>query len=158
VVLGQLVVVDAIDHGQVGAVRRRGDDDALGTGGQVRRSLVAGREDAGALHRDVDVEFLPRKLRRVALGQHLEAVFAGGDRVAVDGHFAGELAVHAVEAQQMRVGLDRAEVVDGNDVDVGAAGFIDRAHDVAADTAKSVDCNSDSHVNLLQRLGRVAAS
>ena len=61
--------------------------------------------------------------------------------------------MHAVVAQQVRVGLDRAEIVDGDHVDVLAAGFEDRAHDVAADAAKSVDCNSDSHVILLQRLG-----
>ncbi len=72
--------------------------------------------------------------------------------------FMREAAVHAVEAQQMRVGLDRAEIVDGDDVDVLAAGFVDGAHDVAADAAKSVDGNSDSHVILLQRLGWIAAS
>ena len=53
--------------------------------------------------------------------------------------------MHAVEAQQMGIGLDRAEIVDGDDVDVLAAGFVDGAHDVAADAAKSVDGNSDSH-------------
>ena len=65
--------------------------------------------------------------------------------VAVDLHFVREAAMHAVVAQQMRVGLDRAEIVDGDDVDVLAAGFVDGAQDVAADAAKSVDGNSDCH-------------
>lgn len=64
-VLGDLVVVDAVDHGQVGAVGGCRDDDTLGAGGEVRRSLVLRGEDAGAFERDVDAEFLPRQLRRV---------------------------------------------------------------------------------------------
>ena len=43
------------------------------------------------------------------------------DGVAVDRDFAGKAAVHGVVAQQMRVGLDRAEIVDGDDLDVLAA-------------------------------------
>ena len=73
---------------------------------------------------------------------------ADGDRVAVDRHFMREAAMHAVVAQQMRIGLDRAEIVDGDDVDVLAAGFMDGAQDVAADAAKSVDGNSDGHFSL----------
>src|SRR5690606_38210721 len=70
-------------------------------------------------------------------------------RVAVHLHLMREAAVHAVVAQQVRVGLDRAEIVDGDDVDVLAAGFIDGAQDVAADATETVDGNSDSHVLLL---------
>ena len=66
--------------------------------------------------------------------------------------------MHAVEAQQMGVGLDRAEIVDGHHVDVLAAGFVDGAHDVAADAAKSVDANSDGHVFLPGRDGRNSIS
>ena len=69
----------------------------------------------------------------------------------LDLHLVREVAVHAVVAQQMRIGLDRAEIVDGHDVDVLAAGFVDRAHDVAADAAKSVDGDSDGHAFLLAR-------
>ena len=113
---------------------------------EVRRRLVAGREDAGAFERDVDAEFLPRQLRRILDRRHLELLGADVDRVALDLHLAREAAMHAVEAQQMGVGLDRAEIVDGDHVDVLAAGFVDGAHDVAADAAKSVDGNSDGHV------------
>ena len=64
-VLRQLVVVDAVDDGQVGTVGRRRNDDALGAGGEMRRGLVLGGEDAGAFERDIDVELLPRQLGRV---------------------------------------------------------------------------------------------
>ena len=40
VVLGQLVVVDAVDDGQVGAVGRGRDQHALGAGLEVGRGLV----------------------------------------------------------------------------------------------------------------------
>ena len=114
----------------------------------MRGGLVASGEDAGAFERDVDAELLPGQLGRVLDGGDLEFLIADGDLVAVDGHFMREAAVHAVIAEQMRVGLDRAEVVDGDDVDVLAAGFVDRAQDVAADAAKSVDGNSDGHFSL----------
>jgi hypothetical protein len=60
----------------------------------------------------------------------------------------------------MRIGLDRAEVVDGDDFDVGAAGFDDGAEHVAADAAKTVDGNFHSHFgslpmdNLFAKSGR----
>ncbi len=53
-----------------------------------------------------------------------------------------------VITQQVRVGLDRAEVVDGNDFDVGAAGFDDGAQNVAADATKTVDGNFNSHMDI----------
>ena len=62
-VLGQLVVVDAVDDGEIGAVGGRGDEDALGAGLQMRRRLFARGEDAGAFQRDIDAELLVRKLR-----------------------------------------------------------------------------------------------
>ena len=64
VVLGQLVVVDAVDDGEVGAVGGRRDQHALGAGGQMRRRLVLRGEDAGALEGDVDAQLLPRQLGR----------------------------------------------------------------------------------------------
>ena len=65
VILGQLVVVDAVDDGEVGAFGGRRDQHALGAGGQMHRGLVLGGEDAGAFERDVDAEILPRQRGRV---------------------------------------------------------------------------------------------
>jgi hypothetical protein len=53
--------------------------------------------------------------------------------------------MHAVVAQQVRIGLDGTEIVDRDDVNVLAAGFVDCAHDVAADPAKSVDGDFQGH-------------
>ena len=145
VILGQLVVVDAIDHGEVGAVGGRRDEHALGAGGQMQRRLVLGGEDAGAFHRDVDAEIFPGQRRGILHGGHLDRAVADADGVALHGDFAGEAAMHAVEAQKMRVGFDRAEIVDAHHLDVRAAAFGDGAQDIAADAAKPVDGNPDCH-------------
>ena len=59
--------------------------------------------------------------------------------------------MHAVETQQMGVGFHRAQIVDGDDLDIGAPGFDDGAHDIAPDAAKAIDCDADSHGMLLWR-------
>ena len=106
---------------------------------EVDRGLVARGEDAGALHRDVDAEVLVRQLGGVLDRRDLDLVAADVDRVALDHHFLREAPVHAVEAQQMRVGFDRPEVVDRDDLDVLAARFDDRAQHEAPDASKAVD-------------------
>ncbi len=111
----------------------------------MRDGLVLGGEDAGAFQRDVDAELLPRQLGGIALGGNLDLAVADADRVAVDGDGAGEAAMHGIEAQQMGVGLDRAEIVDADHLDILAAGFRDGAQDIAADAAKSVDRDPDCH-------------
>ncbi|ENN87327.1 hypothetical protein RHSP_26257 [Rhizobium freirei PRF 81] len=146
VLAGELVVVDAENDGQVGAVGRSRNDDALSTGRQVGGGLVAGREDARAFHGDVDAEFLVRQRCRILDRRDLDRLAAANDdRVAFDLHFRRELAVNGIVTQQVSVGLDRAEVVDGNDFDVGAAGFDDCAQYVTADAAKAVDGYFYSH-------------
>jgi hypothetical protein len=60
-------------------------------------------------------------------------------------------AMHAVVPEEVRIRLDRAEVVDRHDIDILAPGFVDGADDVAADAAKSVDGDSDGHDFLLGR-------
>ena len=109
----------------------------------MRRGLVLRGEDAGAFERDVDAE---RPCHGSCAGSLIAVTLIGAvaatDGVALDRHLAGKAAVHAVVAQQMRVGLDRREIVDGDDFDVVAAGFDDGAQDIAADAAKPVDGNA----------------
>ena len=50
-----------------------------------------------------------------------------------------------IKAQQVGVGLNRAKVVDGDDLNVGAPRFNDGAQNVAADAAKSIDGYLDGH-------------
>ena len=57
-----------------------------------------------------------------------------------------------IVAQQMRVGLDRPEIVDADDLDILAPAFGDRAQHKAADAAEAVDGNP-RHVILDAFLG-----
>ena len=54
--------------------------------------------------------------------------------------------MRGVVAQQVGVGLDRAEIIDADDLDIVALCFCDGTQHVAADPAKSVDRYPDSHV------------
>src|SRR5438128_1534370 len=108
----------------------------------MRRGLLLAGEQAGAFERDVDPEVLPRKLRRIADRERLDRPDAAIDGVALDRHLTGESAVDRIEAQQMRIGLRRGQVVDGDDVDIFAIALDDRAQHHAADAAKSIDGNS----------------
>ncbi len=54
--------------------------------------------------------------------------------------------MHAIVAQQVRVGFHRAEVVDTDDLDVLAPGFDDGAQDVTADAAEAINTNTNGHV------------
>jgi hypothetical protein len=126
-VLGELVVVDAVDDGEVGAVGRGRDDHALGAGGQVGRGLLLRGEDAGALERDVDAELLVRQLRWVLDGGDLERALPTSIVSPETVTSCREAAVHAVEAEEVGIGLDRAEIVDGHDLDVLAARLDDGA-------------------------------
>src|SRR5262249_32540626 len=114
------------------------------------RGLVTRREDARAFERNIYAGVLPGKLRRVLYRRDPEFLAAPVGRIALDLHLARKSAVDRVEAQQMRIGLDRTKIVDGHDVDILTTGFIDGAHDVAADAAKSVDGNSDGHARFPQ--------
>ncbi len=145
---GELVVVDAVDDGEVGAVGGRGDDDALGARGQQRCCLIARGEDAGAFERDVDAEILVGQFGRALDRGDLDLAATDADRIAVDGDLVRKAAVHAVEAQQMGVGLDRAEIVDRHHLDVRAARFDDGAQDVAANSPEPVDRYPHRHCEL----------
>ena len=67
------------------------------------------------------------------------------DAVAVDLDLRREAAVDGIEAQQVGVGLDRAEIVDRHDLDVRAAALDDGAQDVAADATEPVDGDLHRH-------------
>ena len=100
------------------------DDDhprsaALEVGGR----LVAIGEEAGRLDDDVDAEIAPGQLLRIADGEHLEQVAGDVDAVVDDADLVGQPAHHRVELEEMGHGLDRAEVVDRDEVDVGARGL-----------------------------------
>ena len=148
-ILGELVVVDAVDHREIGAVGRGGNEHALGPGLEVSRGLLFGRKDAGALERDIDAEFLPRQLGRVLHRRDLDLAVAAADRIALDLYLAREAAVNGIKAQQMGVGLDRSEIVHRHDLDIVASRLDDGTQHVAADPAEPVDGDPNRHVPLL---------
>src|SRR5262249_35656754 len=99
----------------------------------------------GALQRDVDVEILPGQLGRVLDRGHLDCPISATDGIALDLHLAGEATMDRVKAEQVCVGLDRSEIVDGDDLDIVALGLDNGAQDITADTAEPVDGTTNRH-------------
>src|ERR1700722_8467364 len=120
-IIGQLVVIDAIDDRQVRAFRWRRDEDALRPRLEMGRRLLARGEDARAFERDIDPERLVRKLGRILDRSYLYLVAVDHHRVALDLDLVRKAPVDTVVAQEMRVGLHRAQIVDGDDLNVLAA-------------------------------------
>ena len=104
------------------------------------------REQAGALHHDIDAQRAPRQCRRIALREHLDAVAVDDHRVALDLYLAGKLAVRRVITRKVRIRFRTAEVVDRDDRKVVLlAAFVMRAQNVAADAAVAIDRDFDGH-------------
>ena len=145
----QLVMVDAEDHGEIRALAGRRDEHALGAGFEMRLRLVLRREDAGAFERDVDAERLMGQLGRVPDRRDLDLAHADIDGVAGNLHFVREAAVDGIVTQEMRVGFNRAKVVERDHLDVLAAQLHDGAQDIAADAPKAVDGDLHGHGSYL---------
>ena len=121
VLFRELGVIHAIDDGEIGAIGRSRNEHALGAGRQMCRCLVLRREDARAFHRDVDAK---RPCGSCAgFFDAVTLIFWPLMTRLSPSTFtsAGNLPCTDFEAQQMRVRLDRAEIVDADDNDVLAA-------------------------------------
>src|SRR5580693_7694977 len=147
-ILGQLVVIDAIDDSQVRAFRRRRDEDALRTRLEVGRRLLTRGEDAGTFERDVDAEGFVRKLGRILDRRHLYLVAVDHHRVAVDLDLVRKAPVDTVVAQEVRVGLHRAQIVDGDDLDVLAARLQNSTQHQPPNPAEAIDRYLRNHRNV----------
>ena len=55
--------------------------------------------------------------------------------------------MHGIIAHQMRVGFNRAEIIQSDDLNIGASGFDDGAQNIAADPSKTINGNFYSHSN-----------
>ena len=53
--------------------------------------------------------------------------------------------MHTVIAHQVGIGFNRAQIIDGNHLDIGASRFDDGAKHVAAYATKPVDGNFNGH-------------
>ena len=137
----QSVVVHTKHNRLVRAACRSRDKHLLGAVLKMHRRLFAGGEDPGTFKRNVDVT--PRQFLRIANGGHLDRASTDVDRLAVDLDLCGEAAMNAVELKEMRVRLDRAEIVDGDNLDVGSTRFNNAPQNVPTDATEPVDGNLD---------------
>ncbi len=60
--------------------------------------------------------------------------------------FGRELAVDRVIAEQVGVGLDRTQIVDGDDLNILATAFNDATQDETSDASETVDRYPNRHV------------
>src|SRR6516162_8264823 len=139
------LLVDAHHDSHVGAIGRSRNNDFLRTSFEVLCGSVALGENAGAFKRHIDPEFSPREFGRVALGGNADLAATRIHPILAGGHLAGEAPVHTVVSEQMRIGFDRAEIVDADDLNFFGGMLQSRAHDQAADPAKPVDRNPYRH-------------
>ena len=86
-------LVHAHDHGEAIALGRSGNDDLLGTGGNVALGLLDGGEQAGGLDHEVHAQRLPRQFGRRLGADHLHFLAVDDEhvRIGVLGLFAGGL-------------------------------------------------------------------
>jgi len=82
--------------------------------------LVALLEAAGRLDHDVDSELAPGKIRGIGNRERPQAPLADADRLRVGLHLLAERAEQRVEGKQVRHRPRVAQVVDGDDLVVGA--------------------------------------
>ena len=133
---------------------RRGDDDLLGACFQVTLGLGGVGEDAGGLDDDVDAEVTPRQGGGALLDlERLDLGVADDDRVvAFEADVLGETAQDRVELEQVRQAGVVGEVVDRDDLDVGALalGLLRRKGpvEVASNAAEAVNAYPDGHLSL----------
>ena len=138
------LVVHAVHERGVGAIGRGRHDHERCSGLQVQRRLVAVGEEPGRLDDHVDAEIAPRQLRRVTVLQHLQQVAVDGDAALGLLDLLGQDAEDRVVLQQVRHLVERAEVVDRHEVDVGAARPCG-PEEVAADATEAVDADAYRH-------------
>ena len=140
-----LVVVDAEDDRDVGLGRGRRDDHLLRACVDV---LLRARRGSVKKPVDSSTTSTPRSPQGRFAGsrsrQHLHLLAAGADDAVAERHLAGERAHRGVVLEEVRHRLRVAEVVDRDDLDVGAELLL-RAEEVPSDAAEAVDADPCRH-------------
>ena len=140
-------MIDAVDDRRIDIfTARRGDHDLAGAACQMQARLRLAREQPRALEHEFYAKRAPGELRRIAFGEHLDAIAVHHHRIAVDGDFARKFPVRGVVAREVRVGLRIAKVVERNDLDILLPlRLVECAQDIAADAAVAIDPDFDRH-------------
>ena len=141
----EFVVIDAVDHGDIGTVGRGGNQHSLGTGLYMLGGLFAFAEQTRAFQGYIHVQVFPRQPRGVAFGNDFYGTAAKVDGVFTDGYISGQGAVGGIVFQQVGVGFNRSEVVNGDHLQVRTSGLVQSPQYKAPDTPKSVDRETNSH-------------
>ena len=104
----------------------------------MQLGFVAAGEKPGRFKHNIDVQFFPRQVRRIAFLEDFNFVTAHDDVLVVVTDFAVEFAVHRIPFKQMGQGMRVSEIIDSDDLlDL----FLrHRAKDVASDAPETVDC------------------
>lgn len=139
-----VALVDTHDEGAVDVLGRSGDDDLLSATVEVGLGLLAVGEEAGGLHDDLDAQVTPGQVGGVALSEHLDVLAVDGDAILVVGDLAVETTEDRVVLEQVGQGLVVRQVIDGDNLDVGAL-LEGGAEEVAADPAEAVNTNAGGH-------------
>ena len=74
--------------------------------------FVAAGEQPGGFEHDINAQFFPRQIRRVALLQHLNFMATDDNIFVVVTDLAVELAVHRIPFEQMGQRMRVSEIVD----------------------------------------------
>jgi hypothetical protein len=142
------VVVDAQDDRHVRIGGRSRDDDLLRPRFQVLLRVLSLCEEPRGLDDDVDVEVLPGERRRVLFVQQLEVEVADADAAVRGLDLVVQRAEDGVVLEQMGHRLGVADVVDGDELDIGAA-FAGSAEEVPPDPPETVHANPYAHLSSL---------
>src|SRR4029077_718219 len=105
---------------------------------QMQLGLVTVGKETCRFEHDIDVQFFPRQIGRIALLQDLNFVTAHDDVLVIVTNLTVEFAVHRIPFEQMRQSVCVSEIVDGEDL----LDLLLRhgAKDVASDAPETVDC------------------
>jgi hypothetical protein len=134
-------VVDAVGHGDVGALGRRRDEHALAARLEVELGLLALGEQASALQHQVDPVVGVLQVGGALHRRDLDLLAVHHDPGGSGLHLGVEDAVHRVVLEQVRQRPGVGEVVDGDELQVLLASLQRGANHAATDASETVDCD-----------------
>ena len=106
------------------------------------RSIARG-ETPGTFQRDRHIT--PREFGRIWFCGDADFATVDHQMIVFDLNLGVQPTMDAVILQKMGIGFDRAEIIDGDNLDIIALVFENGTKNASADPAKSVDCHRCRH-------------